>query len=146
MDTKKAFEILERKNYARVSEKLAEASAEMARRVMGKMEELQIDELQTDYGTLIRFSRKSNSGYTADCLGWQDGFGDNEPGDLNSNVIGDGQEGFNYMGDWNCWIKYPTRKEVLTFAMNIDSILNELDKVESILSAGCCNALNKLNK
>ena len=146
MDTKQALNVLIRKNYVRVTEKLALAVAEVAEQIREKMKELDIRELYVpDVGTLTRWAVHSNSGFSQGCLGFKQDY--EASGDLTEACVkGKDGDGHYFMNDFNCWINYATKDDFIRFAINIDKILEALSEKENEFVNKAEEALKKIDE
>jgi len=145
--TEKAIDTLANKRYVRVSKKLAERSAEVAREIRDKMQELEIKTLQIpNVGTLEHLECRTNAGWYS-ILHWAepDGYPIHN-GDLEWSSLGDGDTGEYVHGDYHHFRKKPTRDEVLKLALNIEVVFAELDAVENRNADKCEEALKALSK
>ncbi len=146
MDTKQALNVLTRKNYVRITEKLASAVAEVAEQIREKMKELDIRELNVpEVGTLTRWAVHSNSGYSQGCLGFKRDY--EASGDLTEACVkGKDGNGHYFMNDFNCWINYATKDDFIRFALNIDQILMALSAKEDEFISKAEDALKKIDE
>lgn len=118
-------------NAQRVTDKLAEESSLFARWVVARMEELGIKRLDVN-GYVLRIvkynaSAGSTWGLVANTELTSDEYAAST-GDFGENTIaGDG--GYYYAGDFNAWIQYPSREEVLTFIGQAEGTVCSLAKL-----------------
>jgi len=139
MDLSEALEILERKNYVRVTEKLRGAVAEAAEAVAAKMSELELSEMKIEgEGTLVSYRVNSNIS-SAQLIGWGElnEWGDYEVCDL------DGQKEHTYYlhGDFNCVVSTAPREDYLKFALAYAKILMAIEAAEIRCAAEAQEAL-----
>ncbi len=146
-----AMTTLVKKNYIRVSEKLAEKSSEVASQVFKKMKELGISKLVVgSICTLYRYE-----GTSCECSYSELTFVDNrsayfnykrKAGDLLDSKIGeDGNTHSVNRRDCDSAIQaLPTRDEIIKFASNITSIMAALDAKQAELTEQCKSALEQL--
>lgn len=117
-------------NIKRVSDKLAAESAEFATFIIDAMTSAGVSKLLGGDLILSVNHYKPNAGGACDKLFFDTGDCNSEygnAGDLTSSTI-DANDGKYLYGDFNCWMQYPNRDEVLLLLSKKEEILKELAK------------------
>lgn len=144
-NTAAAIKTLNAKRYVRVSGKLSKRSAEVAVTVRKKMEELDIKRLNVEgVGTLVHSYGKTSAGYY-DTLSWATDVEFISGGDLERSQIGNGDTGDHMFGDFNHFVRRPTRDEVLQFSLNLPATFKALAMAEMENTDKCNAALSVID-
>lgn len=120
-DMKTLQEIIERKDYVRVTERLADAVVELAEKIRNKMQSLDLDNWDD---VTIGQVKSYNSGYSNSYLAFNDGC---SLYDLETRQNGY----YYYCNDFNAKVLCASNKMRLDFLNNANEILQELDKYET---------------
>ena len=119
---------------------LQESVCEHAESLRAAMDRIKIDTLETPVGAIRAGWRRSNVG-SASYLAWLDDcdqWGEPlEGGDLTSDRLGDGSEGFYVHGDFNAWLRYPTVEEALRYSENVNAIVEAFNEAAAAMATRC---------
>lgn len=125
-------EIINRGDYKRMTERLQDATIELAEKIRWKMEELDLE----SWGFLTVDSVRSRSGSEERFLAYTDS--------RNSYNLETSRHGYYYYcNDFNCRVNCATNAQRLEFLNKAELILQELDEYETNKTAEIENALSK---
>lgn len=133
---KTVTEIIERNDYKRLTPSLKERTEEVAEIIRKKMRQLHIDNIKLDEDNVtLKFETfNANCGSSYTCLmllrgvEYDDWYEKNVEKYVSIESIG---HSWYYGGDYDCYIVGANYKEALKFLNNANSIMQQLDKIET---------------
>lgn len=122
--------------------KLADKTADLARKVAEEMRGLGVDELSRTGFTLVRYRTSAYNGAVAHVGLSSHLYG----GDLTFSSIGSGEDddGHYIHGDFHAFAKHATEEEILDFAESYKSIREELDDINGSREQRAAKVLEEL--